>query len=105
VGIEHLSAQGRPDPSGGLIVSGVKTKTWTSPIWAFHALKIFKNGRIFRKLQPPKIRGQELKETNHLTYLTKVDSQTLKKFFVCCSVVIRVQKWLVEVQVAFLWHF
>ncbi len=33
---------------------------------------------------------------------TKVGSQTPKKFIVCCSVVIRVQKWFVKLQVALL---
>jgi hypothetical protein len=51
---EHLSAQGRPDPKGGLRCSWCSNKTSTSPIGPPGALKIVKNGLELRKLWPPK---------------------------------------------------
>ncbi len=57
----------------------------------YNVLTIIENKLKMRKLQAPKVKGvQELKKTNHQT--TKADSQTFKKFLVCCYVVIRVEK-------------
>jgi hypothetical protein len=50
---EHLSAQGRPDPRGVSVVSGVQTKLEHFTL-TFDRLTIIKNGLKMRKLQPPK---------------------------------------------------
>jgi hypothetical protein len=46
--IEHLSAQGRPDPRGGLRFC--PNKTWTPPIGASGTLKIVRIGVDLKKL-------------------------------------------------------
>jgi hypothetical protein len=47
------------------------------------------------------LRTQENKSPN----TTKAGSWTPKKFFVCCFVAVRVQRWFVEHQVVLLYHF
>ncbi len=94
--IKHLSVQGRPYPMGGLCCFWCPNKTWTPPLGASDTLTIVKNRLEMRKLQPPKVkeggwRTQKSKPSN----ITKADFGTLKKFFVCCSIAIRVQKWFV----------
>jgi hypothetical protein len=96
---EHLSAQGRLDPNNLCPI-----KTWTPPIGASGGLKIFKNILEFTKLWPPKLEGsrtQKKQTTKHY----KFGSQTPKKLLICCSVVIRVQRWFVKLKVMFLEHF
>ncbi len=39
-----------------------------------------------------------------LKEIRKTSSQNLKNTFICCSVVIKVRRWFVELQVVFLWH-
>jgi hypothetical protein len=51
---EHLSAQGNPDPSGGLHYFFFLKKSWTPPLGASDALNIVQNGLEMRKLWPPK---------------------------------------------------
>ncbi len=46
-------------------------------------------------MAPQSKRGQKLKKTNH-QILQRPISETPKKILVCCYVVIRVQKWFVE---------
>jgi hypothetical protein len=57
----------------------------------FDALNIVKNRLKLRKLQPlpiERVRNTKKQTTEHY----KAGSQSPKKFFVCCSVTIRVQK-------------
>ncbi len=91
--IEHLSAQVRLDPRGELCCFWCPNKTWTPPLGASDTITIVKNGLEMRKLWPPQIKGgQELKIKNNLSLNnTKADSQTPKKFLVCCSAANRVQ--------------
>jgi len=56
---EHLSAQGRPDPRGGVCCFWCPNKIWTSPLEASGTLTIVKNGSEMRKLQPPKVQRVE----------------------------------------------
>ncbi len=44
-------------------------------------------------MTPQNKRGKELEKQTTKHY--KIDSQTLKIFFVCCSIAIRVQRWFV----------
>jgi hypothetical protein len=48
-----------------------------------------------KKLSSPKVEGSKTQKNNPLN-VTKAESQTLKKFFVCCFVVIEVSKWFVK---------
>jgi hypothetical protein len=58
----HLSAQGRLDPRGGLHCFWCPNKTWTLAIGASDALKIVKNELKFRKVMALQSRGgQEFK--------------------------------------------
>jgi len=64
---EPLSAQSRPDPRRVLCCFWCPNKTWTPPLGASDALKIFKNWLEMRKLPspppPPQSKGaQELKK-------------------------------------------
>jgi hypothetical protein len=52
--IKHLSAQGKPNPRGGLCCFWILNKIRTS-IDAFDTLKIFKNKIKLRKLWPFKV--------------------------------------------------
>jgi hypothetical protein len=54
---KHLSAQGRPDPWGGLHCFWCQNKTWTSSLSASDTLTIIKNELGIRKLRPPKVKG------------------------------------------------
>jgi len=63
---EHVSAQVRLDPRGGLHGFYCPKRTWTLPIGASNALKIIWNGIKFKKLWPPKVEGvKNLKKKNH----------------------------------------
>jgi hypothetical protein len=86
---KHLSAQGRLDPRGGLCCFWCPNKNWNP--WPSDTLTIIKNELEMRKLQPLKIQGAQ-NSKNKSPNTTKTDSQTPKNFFVCCSVIIRVQK-------------
>jgi hypothetical protein len=50
---------------------------------------------------PPSKGGQKLKK-NKSPKITKVGSQTFKKYPICCSIVIGVQRCFVELEVALL---
>jgi hypothetical protein len=51
---DHLSTQGKPDPRGGFVVSGVQKKFETLPIGTSGALKIVKKQiRIEKVMAPP----------------------------------------------------
>jgi hypothetical protein len=54
---EHLSAQGRPDPRGGLNCLWCANKTWTCPLEASDTLVIVENKLKMRKLWPLKTKG------------------------------------------------
>ncbi len=54
---DHLSAQGRLDPRGGLCCFWCPNKTYNPPIGASGALKIVKNGLELKKLRPLKVKG------------------------------------------------
>jgi hypothetical protein len=94
---KHVSAQGMPVSRGGLCCFGCSNKTWTPLLGTFVTLKIFKNGSEMRKLQHLKVGGSrtEIKQT------TKQFPNT-PKFFVCCYVAIRVQRWFVELKAVLL---
>jgi hypothetical protein len=84
----HLSAQGRPDPRGGLLCFGVQTKL--EPLLLVHLAMI---GLELKKLCPLPSPSKEVKNSKkRTTEHYKADSQSPEKFLVCCSVVIRVQR-------------
>jgi hypothetical protein len=64
---EHLSTQGRPDPRGRLCCFWCPNKTWTPPLGASDTRTIIGNRLEMRKLQPPQVKGQKLKKTDHRT--------------------------------------
>jgi hypothetical protein len=72
----------------GSVVFGVQTKL--EPLLS-GALKMIKNGLELRKLWAPKVKGVKTSK-KQTTECYKADSQSPKKFFVCCSVVIRVPR-------------
>ncbi len=76
----------------------VSNKTWTPPIGTSNAFKIVKNGIELKRLHFPKIEGVKSFFKNKSLNVTKASSWTLKKFFVCCSIDIRVPRWFVELQ-------
>jgi hypothetical protein len=84
---EHLSTQGKPDPRGGLH-SNVQNNL--TP-FSFDTLTIVENGLEMRKLWPPKVKGVK-NSKNKPPNIRKVSSRTPKKFLVCCSIAIRVQR-------------
>jgi hypothetical protein len=79
--IEHLSTQGRQDPRGGLHCFWCPNKIWTPPLGTSDTLTIVKNGWKMRKLQPPKVKGQEFKKT-HQTLPKPVHKYTQNSFYV-----------------------
>jgi hypothetical protein len=92
---DHLNAQSKSDPRGGLCCFSCPNKTWTHPIGTYDTLKLVKNGLELKKLQPPKVKGvknSKKQTTNHY----KVKCWSPKTFLVCCCVAIRVQRWFVE---------
>jgi hypothetical protein len=97
---EHLSAKGRTDSREGLHCFWYPNQTWTPSLGASDTLIIVENELKMRKLQPPKVQGVKNSKKNKPSNITKAGSQTSKKFLVCRSVVIRAQRWLVELQVA-----
>jgi hypothetical protein len=64
---EHLSAQDRPDPRGGLSCCWCPRNFLIPPIGAFDALKIIKNRFKLRKLWPHKVEGSRTQKKNHRT--------------------------------------
>jgi hypothetical protein len=99
---EHLIVQGRPDSRGGLIVFWCPNKTWTSPFDTSNTLTIVKSGLEMRKLKLPKVKG--FKNSNKQTtkhYKSRFPNTQNNSFFVCCSIIIRIQTWFVELQVMF----
>jgi hypothetical protein len=50
----------------------------------------------------PQFKGDQELQKNKPPNITKVRYQISKKFFIYCSIAIRVQKWFVELQVALL---
>jgi hypothetical protein len=64
---KHLSAQGRPNPKGGLCCFWCPNKTWTPPLDACDTLTCWK-GVINEKVTASQSKGdQELQNTNHWT--------------------------------------
>jgi hypothetical protein len=57
----------------------------------FSALKIIKNEIELKKLWPFKLEGSRIQK-NKPPNVTKAGSQTPKKFFVCCFIVVKVSK-------------
>jgi hypothetical protein len=102
---KHLNAQGRSDPRGGLSCFWCPNKTWTSPLEASHTLTVVESGLEMRKLGPLKIKRSRTHKKNKPLNITKVNSWTPKNFLLCCYVVIRVQRWFLEFQMALLQHF
>jgi hypothetical protein len=98
---EHLSAQGRPHARGGFHCFWCSIKIWIPPIGASCALKIFKNIRELTKLQPPKLEGSRTQKTKPSNTINLVPKHP-KKLLVCCSVVIGVQRLIVELKVTLL---
>jgi hypothetical protein len=96
---DHLSTQGRPDPREGLDPN----KTWTFSIGTpcIWCIKNRQKWIRIEKVKPPKLktsRTQKKQTTKHY----KAHSKSLKKFLVCCSIVIRVLRWFVELKVVLL---
>jgi hypothetical protein len=92
---KHLSARGRPNPKGGFHFF------WCPTLGASKALKIIKNELKMRKLQPLKVKGVK-NSKKQITEHYKAGSQRPKKFFICCFVPIRVQRWFVKLKMALL---
>ncbi len=93
---KHLSAQGRLDPRGGLCCFWCPNKTWTPPpLGASGTLTIVENGLEMRKLRSPKVKGVK-NSKNKPPNATKASFLTPKQFSVCCSVAIRLPRWLVD---------
>jgi len=91
---KHLSTHGKLDPRGGLY--WCPNKTWTSSISAFGTLKIIEElKKLFERVN-------NSKKKNKPPNVIKANSQTAKNNFVYCSIVIRVQRRFVKLQVALL---
>jgi hypothetical protein len=82
---KHLSAQGRPVPRGGLHCFWSSNKTWTPPLGASVALKIFKNGLEMRKLERLKVEGvKNWKNKSHNTTNPVTEHPTILCMLLCC---------------------
>jgi hypothetical protein len=99
---EHLSIQGRPDSRWRALLFLVFKQNLNPSSWCiWHTNNCWKWIRNKKVTAPQSTWGQELK-INKPPNIINADSQTPKKFLVCCSVVIRVQKWFVELHMALL---
>jgi hypothetical protein len=96
--IEHSSNQGRPDTREGLHCFWCPNKTWILLIGIFDALKVIKNEIELKKLRSSKVKGSRTQK-NKLVNITKVNSQTPKKFVECCY---QSSRRFVELQVTLL---
>jgi len=95
--IEHLNVQGRPDPRARLHCFWCSNKTWTPLLGASDTLTIVKNSLEMTKLRSPKVKGVK-NSKNQTTEHYKAQFLNTKKFFLCCSVAIRVPQWFVKFQ-------
>jgi hypothetical protein len=97
---KHLTAQGRPDPSGGALLlskQNLNLSSWC--IWdTNNCWKLIKNEKV---MGPQNKVGQELKK-NFIEHYIAASSWTRQKLFFCCSVATKVQKLFVKLQVALL---
>ncbi len=64
---KHLSAQGKPNPKGGLYYFCCQNKSWTSPLHACDTLTIIKYELEMRKMASKVERVKKSKKTNHPT--------------------------------------
>ncbi len=88
------------DLKGALHCFQCPNETRTPPLDTSSTLKIVEMEQNREVMAPQSKGGQKLKKKPSNT--TKANSQTCKKFLVCCFVVTKVQRQFVEVQVAFL---
>ncbi len=86
---------------GNALLFSVSKQNMNLSIGVSSALKIIKNILKLRKLWPPKVEGVKefLKKPLNIT---KPKPNHSKKFFVCCSIAIRVPRWFVKLKVALL---
>jgi hypothetical protein len=76
----HLSAQGRLDPKGGLHCVWCENKTWTPSIGIFDAPKMVKNRLELRKLWPllvERVKNTKKQTTEHYKADTRSPKKTL----------------------------
>jgi hypothetical protein len=91
--IEHLSAQDRLDSRRGLHCLWCRNKPRTPPFGACDTLTIVYNELKMRKLRSLKIKGVK-NSKKQITKHYKGQFLNTKKFFLCYSIAIRVQRWL-----------
>ncbi len=96
---KHLSAQGRPDPRGGLCCFWCPNKTWTPPLGASDTLTIVENALEMRKLQPPKVKGMKnAKKQTIKSYQSQFpNTQAILCMLLCYF---RLPIWFVKLQVS-----
>ncbi len=80
--VKYLSAQYKSDPKGGLHCFWFPNKTQTSLFYASKTRTIVENRLKMRKLCPCKVKGVKTQK-NKPPNITKADSCTPKKFFIC----------------------
>jgi hypothetical protein len=82
---KHLSAQGRPDPRGGLCCVCFTNRTWTPLIAASGTLQIVENWLKLRMLQPLKVEGvKNSKKKTHRTLQSRFLSiQKIRCMLLC----------------------
>jgi len=98
---KHLSAQSKLDPRRRFRCFWHPKNTWTPPFSASNTLTIVENILEMRKLRPPKVKGvKNFKKQTTKHY--KANSWTHKKFLVCCCIVIRVERWFIELEAVLL---